>query len=73
MLKTVKFVDRAVQFSVHKTLNSSRRVIRCRELIDMTEIDIRDELKDQGVVGVRRVTVKKGGDSIRGKELVVIA
>ena len=64
MLKIVKCIDRAVQFSVHKTPNSSRGVIRCRELIDMTEIDIRDELKDQGVVGVRRVTVKKGGESI---------
>ena len=30
----------------------------------MTEIDIRDELKDQGVVGVRRVTAKKGGEGI---------
>ena len=41
LLKTIKFVDRTVQFSVHKTLNSSRRVIRRRELIDMTEIKIR--------------------------------
>ena len=64
LLKTVKFVDRAVQFSVHKTLNSSRGVIQCRELTDMTETEIRDELKDQGVVGVRRVTVKKGGESV---------
>ena len=30
----------------------------------MTEIDIRDKLKDQGVVGVSQVTVKKGGESI---------
>ena len=30
----------------------------------MTEIDIREELKDQGVVGGRRVTLKKIGESI---------
>jgi hypothetical protein len=30
LLKTVFFVDRPVQFSVHKTLNSSKGVIRCR-------------------------------------------
>ena len=38
LLKTVNFVDRPVHVSVHKTLNSSRGVIRCRELSDMSEI-----------------------------------
>ena len=64
LLNIVKCVDRAVQFSVHKTLNSSRGVIWCSELLDMTEIDIRDDLTDQGVVGVSRVTAKKGGEGI---------
>ena len=36
LLKTVNFVDRPVHVSVHKTLNSSRGVIRCRELSDMS-------------------------------------
>ena len=31
----------------------------CRDLADMSEVEIRDELKDQGVVGVNRVTLKK--------------
>ena len=52
------FIDRPVRVSIHNTLNSSRGVIRCRNLADMTEVEIRDELKDQGVVGVNRVTVK---------------
>jgi len=30
----------------------------------MTEVEIRDELKDQGVVGVNRVTLKKEGKAI---------
>ena len=59
LLKTLNFVDRPVHVSVHKTLNPSRSVIRCRELSDMSEIEIRDELKTQGVVEVHRVTVKK--------------
>ena len=54
LLKTVNFVDRLVHVSVHKTLNSSRGVIRCRQLSDMSEIEIRDELKTQGVVEVRQ-------------------
>ena len=53
------FIDRPVRVTIDKTLNSSRGVIRCRDLADMTEVEIRDELKDQGVVGVNRVTLKE--------------
>ena len=36
LLETVNFVDRPVHVSVHRTLNSSRGVIKCRELSDMS-------------------------------------
>ncbi len=49
---------------MHKTLNSSRGVIRCRELSVLSEVEIRDELKSQGVVEVHRVMVKKEGKVI---------
>ena len=52
LLKTVTFVDRPVHVRVHKTLKSSRGVIRCRELSVLSEVEIRDELKTQGVVEV---------------------
>ena len=45
-------------------LNSSKGIIRCRELFDLSEVEIRDELKAQGVVEVHRVTVKKEGKVI---------
>ena len=64
ILRTNRFIDRPVRVSIHKTLNSSRGVIRCRDLADMSEVEIRDELKDQGVVGVNRVTLKKEGNVI---------
>ena len=50
--------------SVHKTLNSSRGVTRCQDLVDMSEVEIWDELKDQGAVGVNWVTLKKEGKMI---------
>ena len=50
LLKTATFVDRPVHVCVHQTLNSSRGVIRCRELSDLSEVAIRDELKTKGVV-----------------------
>ena len=64
LLRTSRFIDRPVRVTIHKTLNFSRGVIRCRDLADMTEVEIRDELKDQGVVGVNRVTLKKEGKVI---------
>ena len=64
LLKTTQFIDRPMRVSVHKALNSSRGVIRCWDLVDMLEVEIQDELKDQGVVGVNRVTLKKEGKVI---------
>ena len=64
LLKTTASVDRPVHVCVNKTLNSSNGVIRCRELSDLCEAEIRDELKTQGVVEVHRVTVKKEGKVI---------
>ena len=64
LLRTNRFTDRPVMVSVHKTLNSSRGIIRCRDLADMTEVEIWDELKDQVLVGVNRVTLKKEGKVI---------
>ena len=56
----MKIIDCPVKVSIHKTLNTSKGVIRCRELLGSSESEIRDELRTQGVVEVHRVTVKKG-------------
>jgi len=42
LLQTNRFVNKPVRVSVHKTLNSSRGVIRCRDLADMSEVEIRE-------------------------------
>ena len=59
LLKITRFVDRPIRVSIHKALNSSRGVIRCRELSGMTETEIKTELQEQGVVEVHRVTLKR--------------
>ena len=64
LLKTTQFTDRPVRVSIHKAQKSSRGVIRCRDLADMSKVEIQDELKDQGVDGVNRVTLKKEGTVI---------
>ena len=59
LLKTTWFIYRPTLVSIHKALNSSRGVIRCRELSGMMEMEIKMELQEKGVVEVHRVTVKR--------------
>ena len=42
--------------SPHRSLNSSKGVIHTRDLGDMDEEEISYELRDQGVLSVRRIT-----------------
>ena len=65
LLKTTRFVDRPVRVSIHKALSASRG----RELSGMTEMEIRTELQEQGVVEVHRVTVKKDTEKVPTKTL----
>ena len=53
-----------IRVSVHKGLNSCKGVIRCRELADLSEAEIKSELQSQGVCDVHRVTVRKGSDRV---------
>ena len=64
LLKTTQFVDRPVGVSSHKAWNSSRGVIRCRELSGMTDMEIKTELQEQGVVEVHRVTLKRDTEKV---------
>ncbi|XP_071078441.1 uncharacterized protein [Haliotis cracherodii] len=60
LLGLQQFVNTQVVVSVHKTLNSSRGIVRdlARCLSDMSEEEIATELKNQGVTNVKRFTRK---------------
>lgn len=45
-----------VQVTEHPTLNTTRCVVSCRDVVDVPEADILEELKEQGVKDVRRIT-----------------
>ena len=53
-----------MRVSIHKALNLSRGVIRCRELSGMSEKEIKTELQEQGVVEVHKVTVKRDTEKV---------
>ena len=70
---TKTFMDIEVKASPHRTLNTSREVIRDhgRDLYDMSDTDIVYELKDQGVENVSRFILKKDGKEIRTNTLFI--
>ena len=49
----------------HKTLNSSKGVIRNKELSQCSREEILAELKNQGVTDIKRITIKKENQSIQ--------
>ena len=61
LLKTTKIFDLKVKISLHNSLSSSKGVIRCLELRPCSDKEIIENLKEQGVTGVRNVSVRRNG------------
>ena len=62
LLKSKTLVSVPISVTPHKTLNSTKGVIRCRDLRNMPEEEIQTELASQGVTEVHRVTIRKGSE-----------
>ena len=59
LLKTTKLLGYLpVKVSPHRTLNSSKFVIRCEELDKMDEEEIKKELQPQGIIAVKRISIR---------------
>lgn len=63
LLSMTQLIDgTSVQITEHPTLNSTRCVVSCRDVIDVTETVLLEELKEQGVKEVRRITRRIGNE-----------
>ena len=60
LLRSTVLANVPIKVTAHRTLNSSKGVIRCRELSGMTEEEIAHELRDQSVSTVKRILIQKG-------------
>ena len=59
LLKTTKLLGYLpVKVSPHRTLNPSKSVIKCEELDKMYEEEIKKELQPQGIIGVKRISIR---------------
>ncbi|GFT42925.1 putative RNA-directed DNA polymerase from transposon BS [Trichonephila clavipes] len=65
------FLNSSVTISPHKTLNSRRGVISEPDLLTTPEAEILEGLSNQGVIQVKRITIKKDSTLIPTKHLIL--
>ena len=65
MNKLKSIMDRPVTVTPHRSLNSCKGMIRCKELIDCDKQEMLSELKSQAVSDITNITVK---DSSGGRK-----
>ena len=71
LLKTSTFLGLKVSFTEHKSLNSSKGIIRDRMLKGEKEAEIVDYLKEQGVTACKRFTIKKDHETVETNTLLL--
>ncbi|GFU00303.1 uncharacterized protein TNCV_4258591 [Trichonephila clavipes] len=60
-----------IQVRSHATLNFSREVISAGDLYNVTEEEILENMADQKVSQVRRITIRRDGQVLKTKHLIL--
>ncbi|XP_065083126.1 uncharacterized protein LOC135705361 [Ochlerotatus camptorhynchus] len=60
-----------VEVIPHPILNSTRFVVSCRDVIRDSEEELVEDLKDQGIKEVRRITRREGGGRVNTATLII--
>ncbi|GBL73035.1 hypothetical protein AVEN_128198-1 [Araneus ventricosus] len=71
IMKLERIGNYEITVAAHTSLNQSRGVISESQLENDIESDILEDLKDQNVIAVRRITVKRDGQLLPTKNLIL--
>ncbi|GBN38061.1 hypothetical protein AVEN_208397-1 [Araneus ventricosus] len=71
IVKLKTFSNIPVTVSPHVSLNSSKGVVTCGELLNVTTEEILKELQSQGVSHVRRISIRRDGQLLNTKHLIL--
>lgn len=63
--------DTPVEVIEHPVLNMVRCVVTCRDVVEMPEDELKEELAEQGVIEVRRITRKEGDKRVNTPTLIL--
>ncbi|GBN23781.1 hypothetical protein AVEN_104391-1 [Araneus ventricosus] len=71
IVKLKQFSTIPITVSPHASLNSSKGVITCGELLNVPTEEILKELQGQGVSHVRRISIRRDGQLLNTKHLIL--
>ncbi|GBN27506.1 hypothetical protein AVEN_67563-1 [Araneus ventricosus] len=71
IVKLTHFSTIPITVSPHVSLNSSKGVITCGELLNVPTEEILKELQGQGVSHVRRISIRRDGQLLNTKHLIL--
>ncbi|GBN22689.1 hypothetical protein AVEN_68028-1 [Araneus ventricosus] len=71
IVKVKNFSNIPISVSPHASLNSSKGVITCGELLNVATEEILKELQSQGVSHVRRISIRRDGQLLNTKHLIL--
>ncbi|GBL99402.1 hypothetical protein AVEN_107112-1, partial [Araneus ventricosus] len=71
IVKLKTFSNIQITVSPHASLNSSKGVITCGELLHVTTEEILKKLQGQGVSHVRRISIRRDGQLLNTKHLIL--
>ena len=71
LLRQTKFYNINVRVCPHQTLNSSKGIIKDPEMKGVSTDEMKEYLQSQGVLNVRRITIKKDGKIIETNTFVL--
>jgi hypothetical protein len=63
-LKMHTWISTPVKVTPHRSLNTSKVVIRCREMRDCSDEEVIEALSHEGVTHIKHIFTKKNGSSI---------
>ncbi|GBM15831.1 hypothetical protein AVEN_260114-1 [Araneus ventricosus] len=70
-MKIKAFSDISVTVSPHESLNSSKEVVSCGELLNVSLESILKDLQSQGVSHVRRISIRRDGQLLNTKHPIL--
>lgn len=71
IMELAKIEDTNVTVTTHRSLNFSKGVVSESELFHCSDAEIEKELAEQGVVAARRILIRKNGEEMKTKHIVL--
>ena len=71
LLRSKMLANCPIQVVPHRSMNSKKGVIRCRDLADTSEEEILDNLSSQGITEVRKIRVQRDGRRINTGTIIL--